>query len=51
VTEPLFDWFREHLPVVFGGIDFSPLIVIICIQAIQRVLIPSLVHLLIPAYT
>jgi len=37
--------------VVFGGIDFSPLIVIIGIQAIQRVLIPSLVHLLIPAYT
>src|SRR5271166_4486338 len=32
ITEPVFDWFRSHLPVIFGGIDFSPLIVIIVIQ-------------------
>ena len=50
VTEPVFEWFREHIPVVFGGIDFSPLIVIIGIQLIQRVIIPSAVHALIPAY-
>ena len=41
ITEPVFDWFREHVPVVFGGIDFSPLIVIIVIQLIQRVVIPE----------
>jgi uncharacterized protein YggT (Ycf19 family) len=35
--------------VVLGGIDFSPLIVIIIIQLIQRVIIPSVVHALIPA--
>jgi YggT family protein len=51
VTEPVFQWFREHIPVVMGGIDFSPLIVIIGIQLIQRVVIPSAVHMLIPAYT
>ena len=28
VTEPVFDWVREHIPVFFGGIDFSPMIVI-----------------------
>ena len=50
ITEPVFDWFRNHLPVIFGGIDFSPLIVIIGIQLIQRVVIPSVVHALIPAY-
>ena len=49
VTEPVFNFFREHLPVVFGGIDFSPLIVIIVIQLIQRVFIPSAVHALIPS--
>jgi uncharacterized protein YggT (Ycf19 family) len=35
---------------VFGGIDFSPLVVIIVIQLIQQVVIPSVVHVLIPAY-
>ena len=50
ITEPVFDWFRGHLPVILGGIDFSPLIVIIAIQAVQRVVIPSIVHALVPAY-
>ncbi len=50
ITEPVFDWLRQHLPVVFGGIDFSPLVVIIGIQFIQTVVIPSAVHALIPAY-
>ena len=42
VTEPVFEWIREHLPVVFGGIDFSPLVVIFGIQIIQQVLLPTL---------
>ncbi len=42
VTEPVFEWIRGHLPVVFGGIDFSPLIVIFGIQIIQQVLLPTL---------
>ena len=41
VTEPVFEWFREHLPVVFGGIDFSPLIVILVIQSAVQALIPG----------
>lgn len=49
VTEPAFDWIREHMPVIFGGIDFSPLLVIFAIQFIQRVVIPSGVHALIPS--
>ena len=50
VTEPVFEWFRNHLPVVFGGIDFSPLIVILAIQFIQSVVIQSAVQALIPGY-
>ena len=50
VTEPVFEWFREHIPVVFGGIDYKQLIMIIVIQLFQRVVIPSAVHMLIPAY-
>jgi YggT family protein len=46
VTEPVFDWIREHLPVFFGGIDFSPIIVIIVIEFLQQYLIPKVEMLL-----
>jgi YggT family protein len=46
VTEPVFDWIREHLPVFFGGIDFSPIIVIIVIEFLQQYLIPKVAMLL-----
>lgn len=41
VTEPVFDWIREHLPVFFGGIDFSPMVVIVVIWFLQGYLIPT----------
>jgi uncharacterized protein YggT (Ycf19 family) len=42
---------REHLPVVFGGIDLSPIVVIFGIQIIQQVLLPTLRQALIgPAF-
>ena len=47
VTDPVFDFFREHLPVVFGGIDFSPILVIIGIQFLQQYLLPTLVRILV----
>ncbi len=46
VTEPLFEWIREHLPVNFGGIDFSPIVVIIGISFLQRYAIPTAVQAL-----
>jgi YggT family protein len=49
MTEPVFDWVREHLPVYFGGLDLSPIVVIIAIQFIQRVLIIALIRALTPA--
>jgi YggT family protein len=50
VTEPLFEWVRDHMPVFFGGIDFSPLIVIIAIEFVQMWLIPTVVHVLVPGF-
>ncbi|MGH7948131.1 MAG: YggT family protein [Candidatus Binataceae bacterium] len=47
VTEPVFSWVREHLPVIFGGIDLSPLLVIFVIQFFQVYLIPTFAQLLI----
>ena len=47
VTEPVFDWVREHIPVGFGGIDFSPMIVIFFIWFLQGYLIPTVVRLLV----
>ena len=42
LTEPLFDWIRRSLPVFFGGLDFSPLVVILGIQFVQQVVIRTL---------
>ena len=47
VTEPVFDFVREHLPVVFGGIDLSPIIVLFAIGFVQRVVLTSLQQYLI----
>lgn len=41
VTEPAFDLVREYLPVNFGGIDLSPIVVLVIIEIMQRWLIPT----------
>lgn len=41
VTEPVFDLVREYLPVNFGGIDLSPIVVLVIIEIMQRWLIPT----------
>ncbi|HLW71917.1 MAG TPA: YggT family protein [Candidatus Binataceae bacterium] len=46
VTEPVFDFVREHLPTVFGGIDLSPMVVLLAIGFLQRVVITSLLQYL-----
>ncbi len=46
VTEPVFDFVRERLPVAFGGIDFSPMVVMLAIGFIQRVVLTSLAQYL-----
>jgi YggT family protein len=41
VTEPLFSWIREHIPVVIGGLDLSPLVVWFGIVFLQQYVIPT----------
>lgn len=47
LTEPVFDFVREHLPVIFGGIDLSPIVVLFVIEFLQVWLIPNLSYVLI----
>jgi YggT family protein len=41
-TEPLMYRVRRTLPVVFGGIDFSPLVVLLAVYFLQGFLVQSL---------
>lgn len=45
VTEPLLDAVRRRLPLFFGGIDFSPMIVILAIIFLQSFLVNSLIQI------
>jgi YggT family protein len=47
LTEPVFDFVREHLPVIFSGIDLSPIVVIIVIQILSQWAVPRLADLLV----
>ncbi|MFP4039076.1 MAG: YggT family protein [Desulfosudaceae bacterium] len=42
LTEPLLHWVRSRLPVMFGGIDLSPLVVILGIVFLQQFVVNSL---------
>lgn len=42
VTEPVLYQVRRRIPLNFGGIDFSPLIVILVIMLLSSWLVPSL---------
>jgi YggT family protein len=43
-TWPLLDQIRRRIPVVFGGIDISPLLAIVGVQLVRYTLVPSLRH-------
>ncbi len=51
VTEPLFEWIREHMPVLFGGIDLSPLVVVLLIGFLSQYLIPTLERVLVLGFS
>ena len=44
-TEPVLSRIRRLLPISVGGIDFSPVIVIMAIMFLQSFLVPTLRHL------
>jgi len=45
VTEPVLSRIRSTLPVVFGGIDLSPILVLFGIIFLQSFLVPTLYRL------
>ena len=45
VTEPVLGWVRSRVPVVFGGLDLSPLLVLLGIVFLQRFLVGTLFDL------
>jgi YggT family protein len=45
VTEPVLDWVRRRIPLVFGGLDLSPLLVLLAILFLQRFLVATLLEL------
>lgn len=45
VTEPVLFAVRRRLPLFFGGIDFSPILVILAIIFLDNFLVPSLAQL------
>jgi YggT family protein len=45
VTEPVLYLIRRRVPAFFGGIDFSPMIVILAIYFLDSFLVPSLAGL------
>jgi YggT family protein len=42
VTEPVLSRIRKSLPISMGGIDFSPMILIMIIMFLQSFLVPTL---------
>ena len=42
VTEPLLSYVRRRLPVIFGGIDFSPIVILAAIIFLRIFLVGTL---------
>ena len=45
ITDPVLHAIRRRIPVFFGGIDFSPWVVVLAIMFLQKFLVPSLLEL------
>jgi YggT family protein len=42
VTEPVMGWVRRRVPLIFGGLDLSPIIVLLAIVFLQKFLVATL---------
>ena len=45
ITEPLLFQIRKRIPLNFGGIDFSPILVLLAVIFLQRFVVQSLYEL------
>ena len=44
VTEPVLQRIRSHVPLIFGGMDFTPIAVLLCVFFLQTFLVNSLLR-------
>ena len=44
VTEPILNQIRRRIPLSFGGIDFSPIIILLAVIFLQQFVVQSLHH-------
>jgi YggT family protein len=42
ITEPVLGWVRRRVPLIFGGLDLSPILVLLAIIFLQRFLVSTL---------
>jgi YggT family protein len=42
VTEPVLGWVRRRVPIVIGGLDLSPILVLLVIIFLQQFLVASI---------
>jgi YggT family protein len=42
ITEPVLGWVRRRVPLIFGGLDLSPLLILLAIVFLQRFLVTTL---------
>jgi YggT family protein len=45
ITEPVLGYIRRRVPLIFGGLDLSPILVLLAIVFLQRFLIATLLDL------
>ena len=45
VTEPVMGYVRRQVPILFGGLDLSPILVLLAIVFLQKFLVASLLDL------
>lgn len=44
LTDPVFRWFHRRLPLIHGGLDFTPLVVLLIIMFLKYALVGNLRH-------
>jgi len=45
VTEPVLGWIRRRVPLIFGGLDLSPILVLLAIVFLQKFLVGTMLDL------
>jgi YggT family protein len=42
ITEPVMEWVRRRVPLIFGGLDLTPILILIAIVFLRRFLVMTL---------